>query len=81
MTNHTPPKKIIMDLETLNTYNSRGCAACNGTFALGETVVMACGPWPDGPRLIHANEAVFDPATGQYMERSCTSAPRPKAPL
>ena len=71
-----PAKKYIVDLNILNSYNKKGCEACNQKFNLGDTVVMACGDWAGGPRYVHENEAVFDPASGTYMERSCYEAAR-----
>jgi len=65
---------IIIDLERLNTGNARGCAACNQKFTLGERVVLACGFWDGGQRLIHESEGVFDSATGQWVERACHTA-------
>ena len=60
----------IVDLDMLNTHNSEGCASCKQKFNLGDTVVMACGPWPGNcTRLIHENEAVFDKTTHTYFER------------
>jgi hypothetical protein len=64
-------QKIIMDLVNLNTYNADGCAACGRKFELGETAVVACGAWEGGPKLVHENEAVFDPQTGGYIEKRC----------
>ena len=61
--------KIIMDLETLNTTNAQGCPACGNKFNLGDTAVLACGAWENGPRYIHENEAVQDGKTLQYFER------------
>jgi len=61
--------KIMMDLEALNTTNARGCPACGRKFNLGDTAVLACGAWGDGPQYIHENEAVFDAKTSQYVER------------
>jgi hypothetical protein len=62
--------KHIVTLNILNTYNKDGCAACKHKFNLGDTVVMACGPWPDDCfRLIHENEAIFDKKTQTYFER------------
>jgi len=63
--------KFILDLELLNTHNSKGCMACGQKFSLGETVVLACGPWDEGPQLIHENEAVFDKKSLTYVERGC----------
>lgn len=55
-------QKYIVDLNLLNSYNEKGCEACNKKFSLGDSVVMACGPWPDNcAKLIHESEAVFDP--------------------
>ncbi len=64
-------QRFIMDLELLNTYNDKGCPACGQKFNLGETVVVACGDWEDGPRLIHEDEAIFDQKTSSYFEREC----------
>jgi hypothetical protein len=61
--------KIIMDLEALNTTNADGCPACGHKFNLGDTAVLACGAWGNGPRYIHENEAVKDNTTSQYFER------------
>ncbi len=62
--------KYIVDLTILNTHNKNGCEACHRKFSLGDTVVMACGPWADScSRLIHENEAVFDKKTQTYFER------------
>lgn len=62
--------KIIMDLESLNATNAQGCSACGRKFSLGDTAVLACGAWGNGPRYIHENEAVRDARTDQYFERS-----------
>ena len=63
--------KYIVDLNILNTHNAKGCEACNQKFNLGDTVVLACGPWPDGcARLIHETEAVFDSKTRTWYERN-----------
>ena len=48
--------KFIMDLEMLNTHNAEGCAACGRKFNLGDTVVVACGGWEGGPKLVHERE-------------------------
>lgn len=69
-------QKYIMDLELLNTHNAQGCPACGHKFNLGDTVVMACGTWPGGAKLIHAHEAIFDPKTSSYLERRCTQSIR-----
>jgi hypothetical protein len=61
--------KIIMDLEALNATNAQGCVACGRKFSLGDTAVLACGAWGDGPRYIHENEAVQDTRSSQYFER------------
>lgn len=63
--------KFVLDLEMLNKYNSEGCAACGGKFTLGETVVIACGPWGSTPKVIHENEAVYDHNTASYVEKGC----------
>jgi hypothetical protein len=69
-------QKFMIDLAKLNELNAQGCAACNGKFALGETVVAACGPWEGGARIIHENEAVWDSKTASYVERRCYEARR-----
>ena len=69
-------KKFIMDLEMLNTGNEKGCIACGKKFSLGDTVVLACGAWEGGAKIIHENEAVFDKKTGDYVERNCYTAGR-----
>jgi len=61
--------KIVMDLESLNATNAQGCPACGHKFSLGDTAVLACGAWGEGPRYIHENEAVYDPLAAQYVER------------
>lgn len=61
--------KIMMDLETLNRMNAQGCAACGKKFALGETAVLARGPWNGGPKYIHENEAHWDPEECIYKAR------------
>lgn len=65
------PLKLFLDLEKLNELNSLGYA---GKFTLGETVVLACGPWDKGPRFISENEAIFDKAANTYWERNCYNA-------
>ncbi len=62
---------FIIDLEKLNSLNAEGCAACGRKFALGETVVRACGAWEGPPKLIHENEAVWDAGSASFMERRC----------
>ncbi len=64
-------RTFLIDLEKLNTLNADGCAACGRKFTLGETAVMACGAWEGGPRVIHENEAVWDPASKSFFERKC----------
>lgn len=59
--------KIITDLEKLNATNAEGCAACGKKFSLGDTAVWAVGDWDGGPRLVHENEATFDPALSLYF--------------
>ncbi len=65
---------FIMNLELLNRYNGEGCPACGHKFTLGDPVVVACGAWEGGPKMIHENEAVLDPSTGEFVERRCYSA-------
>ena len=62
------PAKMIVDLKMLNTL-TEGCPGCGRSFSLGEPVVFARGAWEGGPKVIHANEAVFDPKTSSYVER------------
>ena len=69
-------QKFLIDLAKLNELNAEGCAACNGKFSLGDTVVAACGPWEGGARIIHEYEAVWDPETASYVERRCYAARR-----
>ena len=69
-------KKIIMDLEKVNTFNAEGCPACGRKFSLGDMAVLACGAWEGGPKYIHENEAVFDKKTSTYIERRCYEAGR-----
>ena len=64
-------QKHIVDLNILNTYNKSGCEACHQKFNLGDTVVLACGPWKDDcAKFIHADEAVFDAKTETWYERN-----------
>jgi hypothetical protein len=65
------PQKILLDLEKLNELNSSGYA---GKFALGETVVLVCDGWGDGPRYINEKEAVYDKQTNSYWEKNCYTA-------
>lgn len=66
------PLKTIIDREMM--IRLKTCAACNRPFNLGDPVVLACGAWEGPPKLIHENEAVFDAASGSYIERKCNSA-------
>lgn len=66
--------RTIIGLEQLNRYNASGCPACGQKFNLGDPVVAACGAWDGGPKFIHEHEAVFDKATGGYIERRCYQA-------
>ena len=61
-------KRILIDLEKLNTIGAQGCPACGRSFELGESVVPACGNW-EGQKYIHESEAVFDKSTGLHYER------------
>ncbi len=70
------PQKYIVDREKLNTLNAEGCPACGKKFTLGDTAVFACGAWGSEVKIIHENEAVFDPETGGYVERRCYQARR-----
>ncbi|MGD9107538.1 MAG: hypothetical protein PVH55_11145 [Desulfobacterales bacterium] len=65
-------QKTMIDIEKLNSLNAEGCPACKRKFTLGETVVLACGPW-QGVKYIHENEAVFEKTTSMYYERKCYS--------
>ena len=58
--------KTIIDREKLMTLKQ--CAACGKPFTLGSPVVLACGAWEGPPKLIHENEAVYDPASAGYVE-------------
>ncbi|MDX9788068.1 MAG: hypothetical protein RBT11_14905 [Desulfobacterales bacterium] len=40
----------------------------------GDPEVLACGAWDGPPKLIHANEAVYDEETAGYTERKCYEA-------
>ena len=63
-------KTHIVDLNILNSHNDEGCAACKQKFSLGETVVVACGPWENGcAKLIHESCAVYDERTRTWYER------------
>jgi hypothetical protein len=62
---------FLIDLEKLNRLNAEGCPACGQKFTLGETVVLACGAWEGGPKLIHENEAVWDSGSSNFIERRC----------
>jgi hypothetical protein len=66
------PMKTIIDREKL--MRLKTCPACNRPFNLGDPVVMACGAWEGSSRLIHENEAVYDPQTMSYVEKKCFSA-------
>ncbi len=59
---------VLVDLEKLNLLNPEGCAACGQPFTLGETAVLACGPW-DGARHVHESEAVWDARRLAFVER------------
>lgn len=63
-----------MGLEQLNALNARGCPACGRKFTLGDPVVVACGAWDGGLKVIHENEAVYDASSGGYIERRCQAA-------
>jgi hypothetical protein len=62
---------FLIDLEKLNTLNAEGCPACGQKFSLGETAVLACGLWEGAPRIIHENDAVWEPKTASFIERKC----------
>jgi len=66
------PLKSIIDREKMILL--KRCVACNRPFNLGDPVVLACGAWEGSARLIHENEAVYDAASGNYIERKCYSA-------
>jgi len=65
---------LLIDLEKLNTLNAEGCPACGEKFTLGEIAVYACGFWEGAPRIIHENDAVWDPKTASFIERKCYEA-------
>ena len=69
-------KPFILNLEQVNRFNADGCPACGHKFALGDSVVVACGAWEGGPKPVHAAEAVFDPRSDGYVERRCFEASR-----
>lgn len=71
-TSHRKLHQTIIDREKL--MRLKTCPACNRPFNLGDPVVMACGAWEGPSRLIHENEAVYDPSTATYVERKCFSA-------
>jgi hypothetical protein len=60
---------VLIDLEKLNTLNAEGCPVCGRKFTLGEIAVLACGSWRGAPRIIHENEAVWDPNTSSFVAR------------
>ncbi len=63
---------MIIDREKL--MQLKTCSACHRPFNLEDPVVMVCGAWEGPARLIHESEAVFDNATGSYIERKCHAA-------
>lgn len=69
-------RKMMIDLESLNTLNAEGCPACGRKFELGDTVVLACGAWEGPPKYVHEKEAVFDAKSNGYVERKCHEAGR-----
>lgn len=71
---------FMIDLEKLNRLNSQGCPACGHKFNLGDTAVWACGAWKGGARIIHEQDAVFDPGTNGFIERKCHSARQGRIP-
>ena len=71
-------QKFIIDLSKLNELNTEGCPACGRKFTLGETVVVACGAWEGGAKVIHENEAVWDRKSSSFVERRCYNAQRGK---
>ena len=68
--------KTVIDREKLMTLKQ--CTACGKPFNLGDPVVLACGAWEGPPKLIHENEAVFDPNISGYVERKCHEASKGK---
>jgi hypothetical protein len=64
----THKRRILIDLEKLNTLGGQGCPACGKSFELGDFVVLAYGNW-DGQKYIHESEAVFNKNTGLHYER------------
>jgi hypothetical protein len=71
---------VMLDHEKLNLLSPEGCAACGGTFTLGETVVLACGPW-EGAKFVHEAEAVWDEATSAFVERRCYRSRTPASEI
>lgn len=64
--------QTIMDREKMQVHKT--CPACGKSFNMGDPVVLACGAWEGPMKLIHENEAVFDPATSTYVEKKCWEA-------
>lgn len=58
-------RRILIDLNKLNTLNAEGCLACGKKFTLGEEVVLARGNW-EGYKYIHKDEAIFDGKTSEH---------------
>lgn len=63
--------KRVMDREML--MQQRACAACGQTFALGESVVLACGAWEGPPQWIHESDAAYDRQTSTCVELRCVT--------
>ncbi|MCF8067651.1 MAG: hypothetical protein K9L30_03585 [Desulfobacterales bacterium] len=63
------PKKIVIDLNLLNTLNTEGCPACGGKFSLGEMTVPAFGKW-NGLKLVHEKDTVFNNKTNSYIDKN-----------
>lgn len=80
MENTTSTQKVLVDLLLLNELNAEGCPACGGRFTLGETAVSGYGAWSGGTKYMHEKEAIFDPKTKAYFERSYyqTNTKKPK---
>ena len=67
-------RRVLIDLNKLNTLNDEGCVACGKKFTLGEEVVLARGNW-EGHKYIHKDEAIFDENTKDHVDVSYQSSP------
>ena len=63
--------RTLVTLDMMNSRDRSSCAFCGHKFGLGEPVVMAWGPWGREARLVHERDAIFDKASGSWVERRC----------